>query len=253
MDKKEINNILKEIGFPPSEILVYIALLDGAESVKEIMRITGEKRPTIYYSLNSLEKRGLVSKTGKEYGNKFQLEPVDKLIELVNNNIRKQTNILEKVGEIKKFYPKNGRSNKVLVSYFDNKESIKSAILYSIYTKKKEIKTIVPGENMFNDLGVNFITEYVKQKKDRKIKTFAIWEDIPSPKIINEYYSDSEIRQMPVDIHNSFKTTVFIYDNKTLYIGPEKESYAVLIESVEHTKMMLSLFDNLWNSSYKLK
>lgn len=253
MNKNEINKIFEDLGFPAAEILVYISLLDGCESVQEIMKKTGEKRPTVYYSLNSLQKRGLVSKTGKEYGNKFQLEPIDKLSELVNKNIRRQESILKKVDDIKKFYPKNEHDSKVLVSYFDTKESIKSAIFYSLYAKKKEIRTIVPGENMFSDLGIEFIREYVKQKNERKIKTLAIWEDIPSKKIIKEYYLDSQIRQMPIEMHNNFKTTIFIYDNKTLYIGPEKECYAVLIESTEHTKMMLALFNNVWSNSSKIE
>ena len=80
MDKGEINKILEEIGLSPAEVLVYIALLDGLKSVQEVIKSTNEKRPTVYYSLNSLEKRGLVSKTGKDYGNKFQVEPIEKLL-----------------------------------------------------------------------------------------------------------------------------------------------------------------------------
>lgn len=253
MNKKDINQILIGLGLSPAETAVYISLLDGATAVQEIMKKTGEKRPTIYYSLNSLEKRGLVSKTGKEYGNKFQLEPVEKLSELVNKNIRQQEDLLEKVKKIKTFYPTNRPGGKVLVSYFDTRESIKSTIFFSLYCKNKMIRTIVPAENMFNDFGIDFITDYVSEKNKREIKTQAIWEDIPNKKVMDVYYENSEIKQMPVDMHNSFKTTIFIYDNKTLYIGPENENYAVLIESNEHSKMMNAIFNSLWNTSTDIR
>jgi len=252
MDKNEINKILEEIGLSPAEIAVYISLLDGSQTVQEIMKKTSEKRPTIYYSLNSLEKRGLVSKTGKEYGNKFQVESIDKLLELVQKNIRQQERLLDSVENLKTFYPTKKESGKVLVSYFDDLESIQMAIFYSLYSKKKEIKTIVPGENFFTELGNNFIKEYVEEKLKKGIKTKALWEDIPKKEMLEKYYPNSKIHQLPTNMHNSFKTTIFIYDDKTLYIGPKKENYAVLIQSKEHAKMMSALFDNIWCNSIEI-
>lgn len=252
MDKKELGKILEQIGLSPAETSVYISLLDGQRSVQEVMRMTGEKRPTVYYSLNSLEKRGLVSKTGKEYGNKFQVESTDKLIELVDTGIRKQNELLEKVKRLKDYYPRNKAGGKILVSYSDSTEAITSAIFYSLYGKSKLIRSIVPADNFFQEMGEEFKEEYVKEKTKRNIQTKAIWEDIPSKKVIEKYYSNSEIRQLPVDMHNSFETTIFIYDDKTLYIAPKKENYAVLIQSKEHAKMMNSIFDNVWGNSLAL-
>ncbi len=253
MDKGEINKILEEIGLSPAEVLVYIALLDGLKSVQEVIKSTNEKRPTVYYSLNSLEKRGLVSKTGKDYGNKFQVEPIEKLLELINKNIRRQNELLGKTKRLKDFYSKNKSNNKVLVSYFDNLDAIKLAIFYSLYDKEKTIRTIVPADNFFHEIGKNFVEEYVEEKTNRGIKTKALWEDIPDKKFIKRYYYDSEIKQLPVDMHNSFETTVFIYSDKTLYIAPKKENYAVLIQSKEHAKMMKTVFENIWGNSINIK
>lgn len=249
MDKDNLTKLLNDVGLSPAEIIVYISLLDGLKSVQEIIKTTGEKRPTVYYSLNSLEKRGLVSKTGKEYGNKFQIEPIDKLSELVEKNIRKQNILVEKIKQLKDYYPRDITKRKILVSYFDNLESIKSAIFYSLYGKDKKIRTIVPGNNFFHQVGKDFVEEYVNQKIERGIKTQALWEDIPDKKTINKYYNDSIIKQLPLEMHNSFETIVFIYDDKTLYIAPKKEHYAVLIQSYEHSKMMRSLFDMIWKNS----
>ena len=252
MNKDEINKLLKDLGLSPSEILIYMSLLDGIQSVKELMRVTGEKRPTVYYSLNSLEKRGLVSKTGKDYGNKYQVSSIDNLLELINKNIRKQGEILKKAEKLKDFYSKNKKNSEILVSYFDNFESIRSAIFGSLYVKGNVIRTIVPGNNFFREVGQDFIEEYVNEKNKRNIKTKALWEDIPKKDVIEDYYDGSEVRQLPVDMHNRFETTIFIYDDKTLYISPKNENHAVLIQSKDHTSMMLALFDNVWSNSIKL-
>ncbi len=253
MDNREINNILEEIGLSPAEIAVYVSLLNGSQSVQEIIKITNEKRPTVYYSLNSLEKRGLVSKTGKEYGNKFQVEPIDKLEELINANIRKQNELLEKTKGLKDVFSENTAGSKVVVSYFDTLETIKSAAFFSLYGKGKVIRTIVPADNFFHQMGADFVKEYVREKEKRGIKTRALWEEVPSKKVIEEYYANAEIKQLPVDIHNSFATTIFLYDDKTLYIAPKKEHHAVLIQSKEHAKMMSSIFENVWTNAIKLK
>ena len=252
MDKDNISKLLGEIGLSEAEAVVYMALLDGVQSVGEMLKTTNEKRPTIYYSLNSLEKRGLVSKTGKEYGSKFQVEPIDKLLEVVSKNIRKQNELLEKAKELKDFYPKSKGHDKVLVSYFDDIDAVKMATFYSLYGKSKTIRTIVPADNFFHEVGQSFVEEYVNEKNKRGIKTKALWENIPAKKFIKGYYAGSEIRQLPIDMHNSFKTTIFIYDDKTLYIAPKKENHAVLIQSKEHVKMMISIFENIWKGSFKI-
>jgi hypothetical protein len=206
----------------------------------------------VYYALGSLAKRGLVSKTGKEYGGLFQIDTLDKLQEVVEEKIRGQEQLLLQTKALQSFYPKNKTTPKTLVSYFDTFDAIKSAIFYSLYTKDKAIRSIVPGSNFFHEVGLPFIEEYVAEKKRRGIKTIALWEDIPSQEYLREYYSDAAVRQLPVSMHNSFETTIFIYDNKTLYIAPKKENHAVLIQSDAHARMMRTMFEAVWGVSAEI-
>lgn len=253
MDKRDILALLEEIGLARAESVVYIALLDGTSSVREIAKATGERRPTIYYSLDLLEKRGLVSKTGKGYGNSYQVEPVERLLEVIGKGIRRQTDLLEKAKALKDAYSRTEKRNKAVVSYFDDFSSVKSAVFFSLYGKGKVIRTIVPADNFFHQVSKEFVEEYVKEKTRRGIKTKALWENIPERRFIESYYKGSDIRQLPVDMHNSFETTVFIYDDKTLYIAPRKENQAVLIQSREHVKMMTAIFENIWKGAFRLK
>ena len=101
-------------------------------------------------------------------------------------------------------------------------------------------------------MGLEFVSEYVNEKKKRKIKTTALWEDIPKKSTLSTYYDGADIRQLPIDMHNSFDTTIFIFDNKTLYVSPKREQYAVLIQSEAHAWMMKAMFDNIWSNAILL-
>ena len=179
--------------------------------------------------------------------------PIEQLEVLVGNNVRKQEILLEKTKKLIACYPKTAKQTKSLVSYFESFESIKQAFFSSLYAKEKIIRSIVPAQNYFNEIGKDFILEYVTEKQKRKLQTVALWEDIPNKKIMADYYGSANVRQLPIDMHNSFDTTVFIFDNKTLYVSPKREQYAVLIQSDAHAKMMKTMFDNIWSNAISLK
>lgn len=247
---QDIRKILHNIGLSASEISVYQALLEGAVRAKEIMNVTGEKRPTVYYALQGLEQRGLVSKTGKEHGSLFQIESLERLQVLAEQKVQKQEELLADVESlISSYVPKHAAST-IHVSHFDSLESIKSAIMYSVYAKNKKIYTIVPKQNFFSDVGPDFIKRYVLEKKRRGVATKALWEHMPKSSVIREYYTDdSEARNMPKELRGDFETTTFIYDDKVLHIGPKKELYAVLIQSNSYQKSMKALFDMAWTQA----
>ena len=76
---QEPRKILQQLGLSESEVEVYLAMLQGLISAREIIKMTRQKRPTVYYALSCLEKRGLISKTGKEGARRFALEPLERL------------------------------------------------------------------------------------------------------------------------------------------------------------------------------
>lgn len=248
----DIRKILNDVGLSASEISVYIALLEGAVGAKEIMKVTGEKRPTVYYALQGLEQRGLVSKTGKEHGSLFQIESLERLKVLAEQKLQKQKEMLLGVETLVSTYASKQKAGQINVSYFDSVASIQSAIMYSVYVKKKEILTIVPEQNFFKDSGSDFIKKYVLEKKRRGVATKAIWEHMPTSSVVREYYTDdSEARSMPKALRGNFETTIFMYDDKVLYIGPKKDMYAILIQSESYHKSMRALFDLAWVQAQK--
>jgi hypothetical protein len=93
---------------------------------------------------------------------------------------------------------------------------------------------------------------FVQERNRRKITTRNLWEREISKKTFKEYYEErSDVKIIPEIMHNRFETSIFIYDDKTLYISSKKNCYAILITSEEHTKTMSAIFDGIWSDSIK--
>ena len=90
----------------------------------------------------------------------------------------------------------------------------------------------------------------MNEPNKRNITTRNLWEKEIDPKIFEEYYQkNAEVKILPKVMEGKFSTTIFLYDNKTLYVSSLKANYAVLITSKEHHETMSALFEGLWSSS----
>jgi len=70
---------LLALGLSESEATVYLAMMSGARTAHDIIKTTRIKRPTVYYTLGCLEKRGLLSKTGETGDKRLSLASADRL------------------------------------------------------------------------------------------------------------------------------------------------------------------------------
>ena len=243
---------LMDLGLSDSEVTVYLALLSGVRTARDLVKTTRLKRPTVYYALGCLEKRGLTSKTGLAGDKSFSLEPVEKLSVIAKEKVlevsKLQNHIDEMVpGLIGTFSPAN---KKPTVAFYEGVDAVKNAIMEMLYCKGKQINSVVPKGNFFWEVGPDFVELFIEERIKRDIKTKSLWEAPIKKELIKQYYDGySEVRILPEVMHGSFETTVFLYDDKTLYVSSKKNSYCVLITSKEHTDTMRAWFDGLWSVS----
>ena len=50
---------LLDLGLSDSEVTVYLAMVSGVRTARDLIKTTRLKRPTVYYALGCLERRGL--------------------------------------------------------------------------------------------------------------------------------------------------------------------------------------------------
>lgn len=244
--------VLKKLGLYNSEISVYLAMLQGVTSASDLVKVTRQKRPTVYYALTSLEKRGLISKTGKEGRGRFAVESLDRLQTIIKN---RQREIAELSSEVTSFSDTFRSLDKLgdikpAVAFFEGIDAIKNIIMEMPYCRGEWIYSVVPKENIFWQIGQGFVRDYVSLRVERNIHTKNIWEIETDQSVLQKYYSDlSEIRLLPEVMHKKFYTTTFLYDDRVLHISSLKNAYAILITSQEYHNSMKAWFDGLWLAS----
>lgn len=248
--------ILQTLGLTDSEIAVYLTMLSGARAARDLVKSTQLKRPTVYYALGALEKRGLISKTGSEGEKKFSVEPVQRLLSFAEEKLTEAQALKQNITELlpsltptltaSEHYP--------AVAFFEGKEAVKRAIMDMLYCKSRQINSVVPTDNFFWQTGKDFAQTFVEQRARRKIKTKNLWEEIDAKNSLKQYYAElSEIRVLPEVMKGKFKTAIFLYDNKVIYISSLKNAYCIVITSQELHDTMQAWFDGLWLGSKALK
>lgn len=247
--------ILAQLGLTDSEVKVYLAMCRGLKTARDIIKATRQKRPTVYYALSKLEERGLVRKTGRGGEERFAVEPPERLKTIADRQKAEATKLEKEVAElIPSLATKTAGLEKPHVSFYEGVEAVKNVIMETLYCRDRHIDSIAPNDNFFWQVGQSFADAYVSERVARRIGTRNLWEAIREPKLIKKYYEGlSDIRILPAAMHGKFVTTIFLFDDKALYISSLKNAYALLVTSKEHHDTMQALFDGLWSASKAVK
>jgi sugar-specific transcriptional regulator TrmB len=247
---------LLDLGLSDSEVTVYLAMVSGARTARDLVKVTRLKRPTVYYALGCLEKRGLTSKNGLSGDKSFTLEPINKLSVIAKEKTLETSKLQKHIEELVPLLTATTTINgeKPTVAFYEGVDAVKNTIMEMLYCKSKKINSIVPKRNFFWQIGQDFVELFVEERRERGIRTKNLWEESVDSKVLKQYYEDlSQVRILPEIMRGKFSTSIFLYDDKTLYVSSKDNSYCLLVTSKEHTDTMQALFDGLWSISVEHK
>lgn len=243
----DTRTLLMNLDLSESEVDVYLAMLKGALTARDIVKSTNRSRPTVYYALGALERRGLLSKTGLPDERRYRIESLKRLKAVLDD---KEEGIQAMRVQLDEFVRQNQAreqgDRKPQVSFYEGVSAIRNVIMETIYTHKRQIDTLVPSDNFFWQLGPDFVEQYVELRHTMGVKTRNLWGKGISQDIINEFYDKAEIRMLPEGMGDQFRTTMFMYDDCVLYISSLASGYCLLVRSAEHIEMMRVLYDSMW-------
>jgi len=249
-------HIIKQLGLSEAEIDIYLTLAQhGSLAIRDIMRLTKIKRPTAYYAIRQLSDKGLVNRSGTPGVERFQAGRPEQLQVLLKLRHR-ELEMLE--NKVKKIIPqlkqkKTPYEGIPAISFFEGETAMKQAISETLYCKDGHIDSIVPANNFFWQIDQSFSSKYIEERVMRKITTRNLWEVALRPEIMLESFKGlSEVRILPDAMHKQFKTTIFLFDNQTMYISSQKSGYVLVVRSQEHHDTMKAMFNGLWDSSKKI-
>ncbi len=248
---------LRALGLSDAEIACYLALVaQGAQTASELTRRAHGKRPTTYYALRQLVDRGLVHKVGAAGAERFQAEPVEKLLTLLALH-RQGIDALEADVRtlLPSLVPERARADgKPSVTFYEGAEAMKQAVMDTLYCRDRHIDSLAPSDNFFWQVGQAFSQPYIDQRVARKITTRHLWEEPLEPEImLRTYRGLSQVRLLPATMRGRFRTTVFLYDDAVMYISSLASGYALVVRSPEHHELMKGMFDALWEGAAPVK
>ncbi len=238
---------LQKLGLQESEVDTYLAMLGGARTAREVIQTTGRSRPTVYYAITALERRGLLSKTGLEDNAGWQIEPLSRLETILAQKQAELDDLRHEVDLFAQVVSKQpAGDHKPQISFYEGVAAVRNVIMEAVYCHSRHIDSLVPQQNFFWQLGEEFVTHYVATRNQLGVTTRNLWAEKIDAKVITDYYKKAEIRMMAPGFGGKFRTTIFMYDSSVLYISSLASGYALLVTSDEHYELMQTMYEAIW-------
>ena len=241
LENMEINP--KILGLNEKEADVYMSALELGEATGfQIYKKTKLKKPTVYYILDGLQKRGLVVLSRKAKKKYYIAENPVK----IKDDIEKKLKSFEAVlPQLLSLY--NLKATKPKLRYYEGREGLKE--VYNDTLKYKgEIKAFA-SDGIISVLGEDFTIEYVKRRVKKNIPIKAI---VPNSEGFKRNFIERNFEQLRLlklidPKEYSFPIEVNIYGNNRVALMSFRDELGIIIESDEINRMMKMLFMFFWN------
>lgn len=249
---------LVQIGFNVTEAKIYLELLRiGPQGVSVLAGRIGLNRCTIYSTLRTLEKKGIVS-SYRNGGVKF-FAPNDpsSLVAYLDRQCRTfdyyKTDLLTVLPEFRTLTDvKNFR--KPVLSYFDGIEGVRHVMHDVLSADKGDVLAYLCGDEWFEEDVKNFLLYYRDLRVEQKklfLKAMASDTAVLRTFFGKHYAFEepmTEILYVGKDIApDIFRDEMMIYGDKVAIVHLDRGSeYGVVIESKEIASMQRSVFEMAW-------
>lgn len=233
--------LLVDLGLSVAESKVYLAVLElGSETVLNIAKKAGIKRPTCYLTLDDLVNKGYVTKLDKKNTSIYVAEKPSVILNKYKEKIDNFKDLLP-------FYEaKFNRGPKPKIRYYEGKEE-----LWNVYTK-----TIFPSEELYffgvdiekiNKSIPELFSYWLKKYADKKHKIMEIVANNEAGlQYANKNKNKISVRLMPKEL--PVFTDSVITENK-IFIVSLDNLFGVLIESEDLAKTYKNFFMLAWMSA----
>jgi sugar-specific transcriptional regulator TrmB len=241
------------LGFTQKEASVYLALLElGKRTVSPIARSANINRTTVYDILDSLIAKGLVSASGKEPLQEYLAESPEKIINMVERQIKKnQLTLQSALSLVPQLKSIHNISDRPKVRFYEGKEGLEQ-VYEDTLTSHETILAYANVDDMHKVLPEYFPKYYPRRvKKGIHIRAITPSNKAGIDRISKNKEEARESALVPVGkIH--FSPEINIYDNKVM-IASLKEKLGIIIESKEISDAMKTIFEMAWAEAKRLE
>jgi len=241
---------LKQIGFHEKEAKVYLACLQlGEDSAYHIAKKCGLKRATVYFTLNLLVERGLVSVWKTKKTTLWRAANPKKLFTQIK---RKEETLTEIFPLLQSIY--NFDEDRPNIQVFEGQAGVRQIYseIIDYLGKSKEILCWGDVSHAWNLLE-DITRKYLKESQNRRYKIREILNESEKNK---EYIKSIRKNKNPYHkIRFLAEDQIFsgndniIFGNKLAIFSTQNKLFATIIESQDIAKSYRILFELAWKSA----
>jgi sugar-specific transcriptional regulator TrmB len=245
LDTMHIEAIMTTLGLKRTKAKVYLAALEiGVGSAQRIAERAKVPRTTAHEVLTELVARGLVSYSSEGRRRIYSAEPPTKLRDLLVDQTRKLEALLPELAAV--FHTVEARPR---MRFYEGEAGMRTVLDDTLTTPDKKLFSILSVVDLFTIPGRSTMLDYVRRRVQAGIKLRVIRS---LAKDIAELWPSSqrelrELRYAPAGM--VFPLTVYVYGHKVGFIGTERESFGVILESAELAQTMKNLMEVFWSVS----
>lgn len=239
-----IEENLSKLGFSPSEIKIYIRLLQNGSSYPN--KISAEaklNRTNVYEALDRLVAKGVVSFITKNKVKWYEAKSPDSILSMLKQQ-QNEFNELKKIMEIDVEKLKKLKSNAkpLEATIFTGKKGLR--VLFEEILEAKKPISLIAAELQFKDFFGSYFELWHKERAERKITQRSIFPTrfegrLEKRKLMEYKFVDNKFTN---------PTTTIIYGGNCIFIQWSDEPIAIKINNKDITKSHLNYFNLLWNS-----
>jgi len=243
-------NELQQLGLSEKEAKVYLASLElGSTSVLEISKKAGLKRPTTYYAIEELIKKGLMSSFEKGKKRCFSAESPERLLSLIIVKRRKvavlEEDLQRVLPELNNIFNLAGERPKV--RFFEGREGIKTIQEDILKSKFNSIEEIVPLDESYKIFPPSSKDHrHEMRKKAKKISVKMIYSSKKGEILPGE--EDSIERRFVPPGKFPFSAEINVYGNKTAIVTYKGKLIGIIVESEEIANTLRVIFNLAWKA-----
>jgi len=242
MEEKTLRQTLVEMGLDEKESEVYLALLKiGETTATKISQETKIERTLVYYIIEKLKNRGLLSYKLKNNVKYYSATNPERILEDIREREKSFLKILPVLEQIRT----SAYEEEVKVEVYKETAGLK-AVMNDMFKTAKEFLVLGEQGQIQKHYPIIY-QQYLRRLKDHKIKEKVIIREDLQGKIWKS--KNSEFRYISKDLLSP--TTTLIYDDKILITLWEKPMFNLLITSKKVADSFRSYFNHFWKIAKK--
>lgn len=240
-----ISTVIEQLGYPPSEVRLYLAALDMGEStITDLASKVGMPRTSVSGILEDMLKRGLMHNYIKRKRKYWVAENPEKLMILLKEREAALKSIMPEL-QAKRF----SHGGRFVVQIYNGPTQIK-LIMDDVIDTKHHILAIVSWDEWKVLLGNEFVEDFIERRVQHFLKVRLLTGHTASADELKKADEQNLRHTRFLPPNTAINNSIFIYGNKLAIISLNKrQPMGIVIDDLEIAHTAEVMFEALWMQS----